>query len=280
MSTIGDDLLRASLARVRAEDRGGHRLQLQPGGGRARVAQGACGLRARGPVHRGARALPDRHRRLRRHPAAGHDPARARRRPLVVRPPVHDGQQRRRSRRWARRSRTPRSSACWPRAWASTTPASPRPTTRLAAAGLRQGRPARRAFRLGVAEAAAAGSELGHAGRAVRRRRLPDAVGQVRVLLGAACWPTGSIRCPTYIPPYESAASNPELARRYPLAMISPPARNFLNSTFVNVTEPARHRRRAAPRHASGRLPRRAASPTATGCASSTTAAPSCARRA
>lgn len=40
---------------------------------------------------------------------------------------------------------------------------------------------------------------------------------------------------PTYIPPYESVASNPELAERYPLAMISPPARNFLNSTFVNV---------------------------------------------
>jgi anaerobic selenocysteine-containing dehydrogenase len=40
---------------------------------------------------------------------------------------------------------------------------------------------------------------------------------------------------PTYIAPYESRASNPELAKRYPLAMISPPARNFLNSTFVNV---------------------------------------------
>ncbi|MGV7210978.1 molybdopterin-dependent oxidoreductase [Oxalobacteraceae bacterium A2-2] len=40
---------------------------------------------------------------------------------------------------------------------------------------------------------------------------------------------------PAYIPPYESAASNPELAARYPLAMISPPQRNFLNSTFVNV---------------------------------------------
>lgn len=40
---------------------------------------------------------------------------------------------------------------------------------------------------------------------------------------------------PTYIPPYESAASNPELAVAYPLSMISPPARNFLNSTFVNV---------------------------------------------
>jgi anaerobic selenocysteine-containing dehydrogenase len=41
---------------------------------------------------------------------------------------------------------------------------------------------------------------------------------------------------PTYIAPYESVASNPVLAARYPLAMISPPARNFLNSTFVNVT--------------------------------------------
>jgi anaerobic selenocysteine-containing dehydrogenase len=40
---------------------------------------------------------------------------------------------------------------------------------------------------------------------------------------------------PAYVPPYESVASNPELAQRYPLAMISPPARNFLNSTFVNV---------------------------------------------
>jgi anaerobic selenocysteine-containing dehydrogenase len=40
---------------------------------------------------------------------------------------------------------------------------------------------------------------------------------------------------PTYIPPYESAHSSPELAQKYPLAMISPPARNFLNSTFVNV---------------------------------------------
>jgi len=40
---------------------------------------------------------------------------------------------------------------------------------------------------------------------------------------------------PTYLPPYESVASNPQLAKKYPLAMISPPARNFLNSTFVNV---------------------------------------------
>ncbi|KDR42928.1 molybdopterin-containing oxidoreductase family protein [Caballeronia glathei] len=40
---------------------------------------------------------------------------------------------------------------------------------------------------------------------------------------------------PDYLPPYESADGAPELAARYPLAMISPPARNFLNSSFVNV---------------------------------------------
>jgi anaerobic selenocysteine-containing dehydrogenase len=40
---------------------------------------------------------------------------------------------------------------------------------------------------------------------------------------------------PDHVPNYECAASAPALAARYPLAMISPPARHFLNSTFVNV---------------------------------------------
>ncbi len=40
---------------------------------------------------------------------------------------------------------------------------------------------------------------------------------------------------PDHVPNYESAQSAPELAVRYPLAMISPPARHFLNSSFVNV---------------------------------------------
>lgn len=57
-------------------------------------------------------------------------------------------------------------------------------------------------------------------------------------------FPTASGRCtidapgwgvPDHVPNYESARSTPELAKRYPLAMISPPARNFLNSSFVNV---------------------------------------------
>jgi anaerobic selenocysteine-containing dehydrogenase len=37
---------------------------------------------------------------------------------------------------------------------------------------------------------------------------------------------------PTYTPPRESAVSDPALARRFPLAMLSPPARNALNSSF------------------------------------------------
>ncbi|MFO1314915.1 MAG: molybdopterin oxidoreductase family protein [Burkholderiales bacterium] len=40
---------------------------------------------------------------------------------------------------------------------------------------------------------------------------------------------------PAYVPPRESPASNAVLARRYPLAFISPPARNFLNSSFANL---------------------------------------------
>ena len=40
---------------------------------------------------------------------------------------------------------------------------------------------------------------------------------------------------PDHVPNYESVQSSPDVAARYPLAMISPPARNFLNSSFVNV---------------------------------------------
>ncbi|HEX7121519.1 MAG TPA: molybdopterin oxidoreductase family protein [Gemmatimonadaceae bacterium] len=40
---------------------------------------------------------------------------------------------------------------------------------------------------------------------------------------------------PTYIPPYESPERDPELVARWPLTLISSPAHQFLNSTFVNV---------------------------------------------
>ncbi|MFN0196853.1 MAG: molybdopterin-dependent oxidoreductase [Planctomycetaceae bacterium] len=40
---------------------------------------------------------------------------------------------------------------------------------------------------------------------------------------------------PTYLPPRESPATQPELARKYPLQLLSPPRPHFLNSSFVNV---------------------------------------------
>jgi len=40
---------------------------------------------------------------------------------------------------------------------------------------------------------------------------------------------------PAYTPPRENAQANPALAQRYPLAFISPPCRNFLNSSFANL---------------------------------------------
>ena len=57
-------------------------------------------------------------------------------------------------------------------------------------------------------------------------------------------FPTGSgkavvdapgLGVPDHVPNHESVLSSPVLAARYPLAMISPPARHFLNSSFVNV---------------------------------------------
>ena len=40
---------------------------------------------------------------------------------------------------------------------------------------------------------------------------------------------------PTYLPPRESREAAPDLAARYPLALLSPPEHTFLNSSFVNV---------------------------------------------
>jgi anaerobic selenocysteine-containing dehydrogenase len=40
---------------------------------------------------------------------------------------------------------------------------------------------------------------------------------------------------PTFVPPRESPDSAPELAARYPLQLISPPANSFLNTTFSHL---------------------------------------------
>ena len=51
----------------------------------------------------------------------------------------------------------------------------------------------------------------------------------------AALGSEGHDPLPAWHPPSESVVSNPALAARYPLALITPPARNFLNSSFANL---------------------------------------------
>ncbi len=63
----------------------------------------------------------------------------------------------------------------------------------------------------------------------------PFADGHFPTSNGRACFAPADMGVAHFIPPYESTQSAPALASRYPLAMISPPARHFLNSTFVNV---------------------------------------------
>jgi anaerobic selenocysteine-containing dehydrogenase len=78
-------------------------------------------------------------------------------------------------------------------------------------------------------------------------KRIGAAVGTARFADGGFATPSGKVEfysaaaeaagldpLPDYIPPLEDTRS--DLAKRYPLAMISPPARHFLNSSFVNVT--------------------------------------------
>ncbi len=54
-------------------------------------------------------------------------------------------------------------------------------------------------------------------------------------LYSAALEAQGVDPLPTYTPPHEDPQTRPELAARYPLQMICPPAPQFLNSSFVNV---------------------------------------------
>ena len=63
----------------------------------------------------------------------------------------------------------------------------------------------------------------------------PFAEGGFPTASGKAVVDPPGLGAPDHVPNHESVLSAPELAARYPLAMISPPARHFLNSTFVNV---------------------------------------------
>jgi len=63
----------------------------------------------------------------------------------------------------------------------------------------------------------------------------PFAEGHFLTASGKARVDVCGLGVPEHVPNHESVLSSPELARRFPLAMISPPARHFLNSSFVNV---------------------------------------------
>jgi anaerobic selenocysteine-containing dehydrogenase len=110
------------------------------------------------------------------------------------------------------------------------------------------------AARMGYTEACFADSDEALARMAFRPEAVPfealRADGWVKLTLpdapfadGGFATPSGRCRIdapglgvPDHVPNYESPARAGEPAPRYPLAMISPPARNFLNSSFVNVT--------------------------------------------
>ena len=95
---------------------------------------------------------------------------------------------------------------------------------------------ARGAFNLGQVDEAELGqrgwSKLKIADAPFALGGFPTASGKAQA--GAAPGSPG-LGLPDHVANYESLASAPDLAARYPLAMISPPARNFLNSTFVNI---------------------------------------------
>ena len=140
--------------------------------------------------------------------------------------------------------------------------------------------------------------------RATRRSRAPRSGRNLSASTRCASTAGSSSRCPTrrsptaaFRPPngkcrvdvagprrarpraqLRIGASTPELARRYPLAMISPPARNFLNSSFVNVTSLRDIEGEPVLEIAAGDAAARGIA-AGSACASSTTAAASSARR-
>ena len=186
----------------------------------------------------------------------------------------------RRSRRWARRCPTPRSSACSPRAWASTEPCfrdsdedlarqafrrdDPRAAgldwDTLQGARLRSGSPCRSATRRSPKatsrrrRASASSTRRRSRRRATIRCRLRPAARIGREQSGARAALSAGVHL-------AAGAQLPQLVVRQPAGV-------------------RRRGRRAAPRHPSRRRGGARASPTASACASSTTAAASPRRRA
>ena len=174
-----------------------------------------------------------------------------------LRPHLRDAQRAGDRAAWARRDPTRRSSARWPRAWVSPSRAFADDDEALARDRVRPTADG------GVDFDQLARRGLGQADDrrgAVRRRRLSDAERQVPAVDAAR-----ASACPTTCPTTNRRSRAPSSRAAIPLAMISPPARNFLNSSFVNVNslraiegEPVleMHRPATPPRAASPRRQR------------------------
>ena len=192
---------------------------------------------ARGSVHGRARAFPDRHRRLRRHRAA------RRRRSSSTgtstsRTAITTSRSiSRRSNRSANRCRTARSSAASPRGWGSTIRrcGDDDVTMIRQALGRRRARSSQGVTLRDVDGEGVDAAQRADAVPAVRRR-----AGSRRRRASASstrrAWRRwDSIRCRRSRRRTSSRRTCRRSPARYPLTLISSPAHQFLNSTFVNI---------------------------------------------
>ena len=201
----------------------------QPGRDLARRAPRPRGPPARRPLHGRARAADDRHRRPRGRRPAGDDAAGARRLPRLLRPPLPVVE---RAGRAAAR-RVPAELRDHP---PDRGPPRLRPSG-AAAVATSSSRP-RCSAPAGVdfAQLRASRDSSASARRAARRRSRTAASrppsGRVE-LFSPGARRRGQRRAADYVPPFE--AVDDELAERFPLVLLAPAGRFFLNSTFAQL---------------------------------------------
>ena len=203
-------------------------VQLQPRGDVARCPPGAGGHAPRRPVHGRARAADDRHGRPR--PTSSCRPRCSRSTPTCTTPTATSTCRGTSPRcpRPASACRTPRSSAASPRGSASTTRRcrSPTSTSRrrcCGQAGIELDDIRAEGFlRIGPPRGTAPFADGG----------FPTASGRVE-LVSQALVDAGRDGLPTYELPHE--AVDDELAERFPLVLLAPAGRFFLNSTFAQL---------------------------------------------
>ena len=241
------------------------RVELQPARDRAQRRADPPRPRPRRPVHRRPRAVPHRHRPLRRHRAAGDDADRGRRRRAAVGSPL-DGLERGGDRA-ARRVRAEHRAV----------PPARRRDGLHRAGAVRRRRDAaarRRSPTVDLDELRAVGwvrVPYPDDGRPFGDGQFPTPSGKVE-LVSDALAAMGQPALPTFVPPREGPGGDPELLARYPAAAADPEAPHPLPQLRLLAPAQARSGRGWAVRRARRRRRRRpAASPTATWPGSATT---------